>query len=754
VKLGKLDVTAFGRFQGYRLELRDGLNVIYGYNESGKSTLAAFIKAVFFGFKKAHTRNRSYQPEYDKYVPWSGHDFCGAIEYEVAGNIFRVERVFDRKREELKVYRLDTGEDITRSFPYDANKREYVFAGQHLGLHEKVFSNSVFLEQGAFAVDSLEAAPFIREKLINLMMTGDEEISLKRALQAIEQSCEEIGTARSQKKPLGVATARLDSLQQELSGIEKQLKNLRAKEAELAALREQLAIIRDEIDLLKRSHLYLEASEHFEAYVESGRKLDLHKPDELARELRETREAFEHCRAHTQELRGNIEELDKQIKVDNPEFWMEKIDNLRETIQNIVRESSTLESRGEEKIQAAEGKRKRATVFLTGSLSALAAFFVLLYLNAGLWLAALAILLSAGLASLAWKNHGAYQAFTHSRNETDVRRNVNRLLLAEKQNLLNDILGQLGATDIDQGKKYLQQAVRLKNRKREIQTEIEIIQKDLMTLESKMALLEERMVQVQDIKTERQREQAILQSLGFKDVDKCVNEFFEIRRRLTREAGDVSVNRDIGAEIEKLSQQYEETLTAIGRLEQQLNDQPVLLGKYTDLQAEALFWQARRDELTANLEALVLARQGIEAAVSGYQQDYLSKLNHRAREIVDKLFAGRYHTVNLNENLEIMTVAPGVMKMISVDRTSQGTMELFYLALRLALSEMLSRGPGGIFLVLDEPFANLDMPRLQRLIDFLEIVAREKQVIVFTCREEVLNLLPPGTHLVSLEQSA
>ena len=49
MKINKIYISAFGGLKDFTLELNDGLNVIYGDNEDGKSTVAAFIKAMFFG---------------------------------------------------------------------------------------------------------------------------------------------------------------------------------------------------------------------------------------------------------------------------------------------------------------------------------------------------------------------------------------------------------------------------------------------------------------------------------------------------------------------------------------------------------------------------------------------------------------------------------------------------------------------------------------------------------------------------------
>jgi uncharacterized protein YhaN len=754
VKLRRLEINGFGKFNDFQLQLKDGLNVVYGYNESGKSTLAAFIRAIFFGFKKDHTRTRSYKPEYDRFIPWQAAEYSGAVEYELDGKAYRVERHFDKKNEEVRIFRLNPSQDITRNFSYNKYKREYVFGEEHLGLHEKVFSNSVFLEQGSFSVDSEEAAPFIKEKLVNLLMTGDEEISLKKAVQVLDRAAEDIGTPRAQKKPLGEASARLKRLERDLDEVKEHIKSLNEKEILLTEKRQQLAATRDEVELLQQGHRYMEAADHFKNYTRLGEKLELLQPEEVADKLREQRQAFEQCRLRTEQERKELGELEEQIRVDNPEFWMERIDTLNDTISNMVGESSDLDHSMGDSIEKARTRKKQARTFMGISLLVVLATLAGIYLQLApvLQLVVPGILAVMVLGVVAYRNYQLAREIARSGHEVEVRRNMNRLLIMENQNLLNDIITQLGAQEVDEAQKVLQDAVLLRNRKQEYLKQIEKSQRDILSLEGKIQNLEERMIQVQEVIQERDKEIAILRSLGFKDVEESTRDFYEISEKIYQQVEQTG-NDSLEHEITRLGQLYEQIILEIGKLEQQCEERPELLERYSDLQAEVLHWRARLDELNETLKVLSLARQGIMEAVEGYQDDYLQQLNQCAGEIVTGLFGGRYTTVQLTEDLRLMTVAPETRKLIEASDTSQGSLELFYLALRLALTELFSSGEQKLFLIMDEPFANLDSPRTLRFLEFLNGQAREKQVIVMTCREEVLNHLPTDTHIIDLQAS-
>lgn len=90
------NIRNFGKLQNRQFAFSDGLNVIYGPNESGKSTLQVFLKSMLFGLEK--TRVRSRLDEYQKYQPWEAPaEFSGSLHFETGGQLFYLERSFYQK---------------------------------------------------------------------------------------------------------------------------------------------------------------------------------------------------------------------------------------------------------------------------------------------------------------------------------------------------------------------------------------------------------------------------------------------------------------------------------------------------------------------------------------------------------------------------------------------------------------------------------------------------------------------------------
>jgi DNA repair exonuclease SbcCD ATPase subunit len=183
MRLQRLSVTGFGKLVGQEYSLGAGLNVIYGPNESGKSTLQTFIRAMLYGLKTPDAKSRRWRPERALYKPWLDAPYGGALEFMAADNrLYRVERSFTSDR--IKVYDLVTGADLTERFPLDGRK-EYLFAEYFTGMNELVFTNTACIGDIPDA-GSEKGRRELAARLANLRESGDEATSVRRATDLLE----------------------------------------------------------------------------------------------------------------------------------------------------------------------------------------------------------------------------------------------------------------------------------------------------------------------------------------------------------------------------------------------------------------------------------------------------------------------------------------------------------------------------------------------------------------------------------------
>ena len=96
MKINEIQVNSFGNLQNKEIKLSEGINIIYGKNESGKSTLLKFISNIFYGISK-NKRGKEIS-DYDRYTPWKSEEFSGKIKYELEnGNKFEVYQRLEKR---------------------------------------------------------------------------------------------------------------------------------------------------------------------------------------------------------------------------------------------------------------------------------------------------------------------------------------------------------------------------------------------------------------------------------------------------------------------------------------------------------------------------------------------------------------------------------------------------------------------------------------------------------------------------------
>lgn len=140
MKILSFSIENFGRLHEYSCSLQDGVNVICEENGWGKSTLAAFIRAMFYGLEGDRKRSIE-ENERKRYKPWQGGVFGGRLTFETGGKRYEVTRIFYDKegQDEFELRDADTN---LPSEDYTANLGEELFR-----INRESFLRSVFIGQ-------------------------------------------------------------------------------------------------------------------------------------------------------------------------------------------------------------------------------------------------------------------------------------------------------------------------------------------------------------------------------------------------------------------------------------------------------------------------------------------------------------------------------------------------------------------------------------------------------------------------------
>ena len=234
MKIRELRIGHFGKLHNMTVRLDDGLNLIYGENESGKSTLHAFIGAMLFGLDR--NRGRAGRDDlYVRYQPWDTPGaYQGSMDFEHEGREYRITRVFYQKEKSCVLTDLETG----RKLPLSDDSITSLIPQ----LTKTAYYNTVSMGQLNLRC-SEDFAGEVRNHIANLAMTGGCRLNVEGALDELY----------SRKKALGGELKKLD-----IEAIKAKERELLEKEKEAAALLErrdanieQAKPIREEIERLK-----------------------------------------------------------------------------------------------------------------------------------------------------------------------------------------------------------------------------------------------------------------------------------------------------------------------------------------------------------------------------------------------------------------------------------------------------------------------------------------------------------------------
>ncbi len=178
MRLLRLEIENFGKLQGYVLELSHGLNPLCEENGFGKSTVAAFIKAMLYGLPATTKRNLD-KNERKKYTPWQGGAYGGSLEFESELGKFRIERFFGAKEanDEFRLFDLSTNKP---SDAYSAQVGVELF-----GIDAEGFARSAFLSQNG--MDNNDENVSVTAKLTGLLEDVNDMGSYDVAMEILEK---------------------------------------------------------------------------------------------------------------------------------------------------------------------------------------------------------------------------------------------------------------------------------------------------------------------------------------------------------------------------------------------------------------------------------------------------------------------------------------------------------------------------------------------------------------------------------------
>lgn len=219
MKILELNIKNFGKFHQRQFLFRDGIHIICGENEFGKSTIYGFVKAMLFGMERGRGRAAG-KDEYSRFEPWENPAYYGGVlRFESGGKVFRLERDFSKHHKRASLICEEDGEELS------------VEDGDLTMLLEEMsstdFENTIAV--GQLAVETGQTlTEALRNYAANYSATGDSDLNLKGACDTIHKRIKQVD--KEEKEQSRLREAKRGKLQQERKYLLEDIQRIRREQ--------------------------------------------------------------------------------------------------------------------------------------------------------------------------------------------------------------------------------------------------------------------------------------------------------------------------------------------------------------------------------------------------------------------------------------------------------------------------------------------------------------------------------------------
>lgn len=669
--------ATFGKLQDQTLELQPGLNCIYAPNESGKSTWSHFLRIMLYGLS---TRDRGALADKNRFAPWSGAAMRGQMDVTDSGGM-RLTLSRDTRRANAPMGHFACTYTGTADAVPGIDSQN---AGEMLlGVPREVFERSAFIRQSALAVDS-DAE--LERRIAALITTGEEGASYTEVRDRLKK---QLNRRRSNR-----TTGQIPVLEREIADLESQ----RAHRDDLTR---QAAAAQQQLDSLRQQAEELQAQQ---ALWRQRQQLD------AIRQYRQAQTAAEEAeRKAAWLLAESAAALPEDTLLTRMEGQCAALQTSQATLGQAQAEAHARKAEADDAATrcAAHPLSPGDETACQAKLDAITAPAVPSPL-----LMIVGILLILGGGVCAALLHLAFLAFA----VIGIGLTVTGLLRRK-----HAIAAQAKAAATAAGLAAAQQ--------QQLLTLLGALQPYAPTAAdlggAQMALLHLRQ-QRTSLSAARQtaREAAMRRDLlkqhlpegPLPDSDAPLPQ-----PAISREQLDTL--------LPQIAAQQQAARSRLDTLTGQLRS----LDSADDLDAQLLQHRQQLQQLQEEYDAVALAMEVLDEANATLQNRFSPALGAQAAEIFAKITKGRYQKVLLSRDFALETDSEGAQR--SVQLLSQGAADQLYLAVRLAICDLVLPEEKHVPLILDDALLSFDDDRLHAALDYLLEESESRQILLFTCQK-------------------
>lgn len=754
----KIDIVSFGVLRDLTMDLSETVNVIEGPNESGKSTIAAFIKYMLFGFETDPEKESAKAlGDRQKYINWSTGKAEGSMIIRVGDKRYHVFRSTVPVTGEggKLTYKEDSAiTDLqTSSNSYGKMSAGYVF----LGGTGELYENTAFVGQIG---DSAINGGSVQESIENILFSLKETNNNRQAAERIGERMETLMHRGGHGGIIHDLMRKSESLGEELGRINEDTKQILAKESELHSLRTSRAQAMEKLDnyyecdnsyknwmliqtfdrLHELEQTSVQKSGAYDAFIEENRRNGYVPTEEYLSDLIYSRRKV---------TESYIALKDSEAKLQKERSAV----GITSEVENIISVSDGLG--GEEKIKAEckslhGGIVKRTVLGVLSALGIVAGAvmeivasgsFELILRIVGALLCALGV--GGGIWSLVGiiKRQKRFKDRLSRFSVSTLRELVQKLDIVTESRIKRDSIRNAVESA----------SVELENAREEYENSKLALTKLIVrwgeepptselnsfldALEHKVAsFLEHKRVLLEEKSTLELTVKEIRQSLADTNEIDVRAQVKPLRRKSLEALNHNTIITGISEEKAKINELDRAAYTIENELMALKSNGLDPAGTYSRLRDV----DKRIDELKEKHKAYFIAKMAIESASDQLRAGISPRLGEYAANLVGIMTDRKYTDFSVTNGLRVsFTDADGVNR--DVDFLSGGTRDLAYVAVRCALIDMLYREcPPMCF---DETFAHQDNLRARGMMKALVHLSEEGyQSFIFTCRQREADM--------------
>lgn len=232
------------------------------------------------------------------------------------------------------------------------------------------------------------------------------------------------------------------------------------------------------------------------------------------------------------------------------------------------------------------------------------------------------------------------------------------------------------------------------------------------------------------------------------DVRRFVQQTAQRREELTEEIRQ--------AQADALHAQTPDADGSAARLQQQIaqvQGQLAALGGAEDAPQRIARKQEQLHRLQGEYDSLALALDVLRSANTTLQNRFSPELGRRAAEIFADMTGSPWSHILLDREFRLSAEAGSDPTRRSVQLLSSGTADQLYLAVRLAICEMVLPAEQNAPLILDDALLTFDDERLHKTLDYLVRLGEQRQILLFSCQSREADYLASrsGVHILNLQ---